>query len=106
MFVERMGGGTEGGRGDRSPANISAFNIMPMGVAWKESTSNGSRPPPPIVASWRRPWLNVLIVNTTVFATPELHEKYAAKSEAFTSLPQMTSHKPFLTEISRALMKN
>ena len=24
-----------GGRGDRSPAIFSAFNIMPMGVAWK-----------------------------------------------------------------------
>ena len=28
------------------PAIFSAFNITPMGVAWKESTSNGSRPPP------------------------------------------------------------
>ena len=46
-----MGGGTGGGgggRGDRSPANFSAFSIMPMGGAWKESeesTSNGPRPP-------------------------------------------------------------
>ena len=43
-----MGGGT-GGRGDgrdRSPANFSAFNIMPMGGTWKESTLNGPRPPP------------------------------------------------------------
>ena len=44
-----------GPRGDRSPANLSAFNIMPMGVVWKESTSNGHRPPPPIVAPWHRP---------------------------------------------------
>ena len=39
------GGG--GVRGDRSPANFSAFNIMSMGIAWKESTWNGPRPPPP-----------------------------------------------------------
>ena len=32
---------------DRSPANFSALNIIPMGVAWKEWTSNGPRPPPP-----------------------------------------------------------
>ena len=44
--------------------------------------------------------LNVWIVNKTVFASPELCEKYAAISEVFTSLPQMTSHKPFLAEIS------
>ena len=42
------------GRRDRSPANFSAFNIMPMGGAWKDSTSNDPRPP--IVATWRRPW--------------------------------------------------
>ena len=42
----RMGGGG-GRRGDRSPANFSVFNIMTMGGAWKESTSNGPRPPPP-----------------------------------------------------------
>ena len=49
--------GGRGGGGDRSPANFSAFKIMPMGGAWKESTSNGPRPPPPppIVAPWRRP---------------------------------------------------
>ena len=54
-----MGGGTGGGggRGDRSPAHFSAFNIVPMDGAWKESTSNGPRPPSPsIVAPWRRPW--------------------------------------------------
>ena len=34
-----------GGTGDRSPVNFSAFNIIPMGVAWKESTSNRPRPP-------------------------------------------------------------
>ena len=38
-----------GGGGDRSPANFSAFNIMPMDDAWKESTSNGSRPPPQLL---------------------------------------------------------
>ena len=32
------------GGGDRSPANFLALNIMPMDVAWKESTSNDSRP--------------------------------------------------------------
>ena len=31
----------------RSPTNFSAFSIMPMGVAWKESTSNVLVPPPP-----------------------------------------------------------
>ena len=36
----------------------------------------------------------------TVFAAPELCEKCAAKSEVFTVLPQMTSQKPFLAEIS------
>ena len=40
-----MGGGTGEGGGDRTPANFSTFNIMPMGVAWKESTSNGPHPP-------------------------------------------------------------
>ena len=38
--------------------------------------------------------------NKTVFAAPEFREKCPAKSEVFTSLPQMTSHKPFLAEIS------
>ena len=36
----------------------------------------------------------------TVFAAPELRQKCAAKSEVFSSLPKMTSHKPFLAEIS------
>ena len=50
-LVSVMGGGT-GGTRDRSPAMFSTFNIMPIGVAWKESTSNGPRPPhPPIVAA-------------------------------------------------------
>ena len=44
IMLANMGGGTGGGGGDRSPANFLAFNIMPMDVAWKESTSNGSRP--------------------------------------------------------------
>ena len=35
-----------------------------------------------------------------VFAVPELCEKCAAKSGVFTSLPQITSHKPLLVEIS------
>ena len=26
---------------------FSTFNIMPIGVAWKESTANGPRPPSP-----------------------------------------------------------
>ena len=39
--------------------------------------------------------LNVWIVNKTVFAGPELREKYVAKSEVFSSLPKMTSRKPF-----------
>ena len=34
-----------GGRRDQFPAMFSTFNIMPMGVAWKESTSNDPRPP-------------------------------------------------------------
>ena len=38
MFMAR-------GTGDRSPANFSVFNIMPMVVAWKELTSNSPRPP-------------------------------------------------------------
>ena len=40
-----MGGGGGGDGGDRSPANFLAFNIMPMGIPWKESISNGLRPP-------------------------------------------------------------
>ena len=48
--------------------------------------------------------LNVWIVNKTVFAAPELREKCAAKTEVFTSLPQITSHKPFLAEISNINM--
>ena len=39
------GGGGGGVRDARFLANFSAFNIMPVGVAWKESTSNGPRPP-------------------------------------------------------------
>ena len=39
-------GGSTGGTGDQSPANFSVLNIIPMGGAWKESTSNGPRPPP------------------------------------------------------------
>ena len=35
-----------------------------------------------------------------VFAARELRQKCAAKSEVFSSLPKMTSHKPFLAEIS------
>ena len=50
-----MGGGTGGGGGG-GPATFSAFNIVPIGVTWKESTSNGPRPPPPIVATWLRSW--------------------------------------------------
>ena len=38
-----MGGGTGGG--GAAPAIFPTFIIMPIGVAWKESTSNG--PPPP-----------------------------------------------------------
>ena len=44
-----MGGGTGGGGGDGGtclPANFSAFNIMSMGGAWKESTWYCPRPPP------------------------------------------------------------
>ena len=44
--------------------------------------------------------LNVWIVNKTVFAAPELREKCAAKSEAFSSLLKMTSQEQFLAEIS------
>ena len=35
-----------------------------------------------------------------LICSARLREKCAAKSEVFTSLPQMTSHKPFLAEIS------
>ena len=47
--------------------------------------------------------LNVSIVNKTVYTTPELCEKCAAKSEVFPSLPkipQMTPQKQFLAELS------
>ena len=40
-----MGSGT-GGRGDRSLAIFSTFNIMPIGVAWKEYFKWSSTPPP------------------------------------------------------------
>ena len=43
--VRVMGGATAGDEGNTSPAIISIFNIRPMDVAWKESTSNGFRPP-------------------------------------------------------------
>ena len=44
-----MGGGAGGGggAGDRSTAIGLTLNIMPIGVAWKESTSTGPHPPPP-----------------------------------------------------------
>ena len=38
------GGGTAWDGAGRSPAMFSTFNIMPIGVAWKESSSNGPRP--------------------------------------------------------------
>ena len=44
-MVPYMGEDTGGGREGPVPANFSAFYIMPMGGAWKESTSNGPRPP-------------------------------------------------------------
>ena len=47
QLTPTMGGGTGGDGGDRSPENFSAFIIMPMVGAWKESTSNDPRPPPP-----------------------------------------------------------
>ena len=43
--LQAMGGATAGDEGDASPAIIPIFNIRPMDVAWKESTSNGPRPP-------------------------------------------------------------
>ena len=43
------------GAGDKSPAIFSTFNVMPIGVAWRESTSNGPRPPSrcAVVPPWR-----------------------------------------------------
>ena len=43
-----MGGSTGGGGrgGNQSHANFLEFNIMPMGVAWKELSSNGCCPSP------------------------------------------------------------
>ena len=47
-----MGGGTGGGGGE-GPAHAIylALNITPIAVAWKESTLNGPRPPPPQLSS-------------------------------------------------------
>ena len=45
MHGRRHRGGGGGDGRDRSPANFSTFSIMAMGGAWKESTSNGPRPP-------------------------------------------------------------
>ena len=47
-------GGSTGDTGGGNSAVFSTFNIRPIGVAWKESTSNGPRPPSPIIAPWRR----------------------------------------------------
>ena len=42
-------------RGARAPSIVNyayvLLNNMPMGAAWKESTSNGLRPPPPTIGS-------------------------------------------------------
>ena len=45
------------GKRGRVPPIFYVFNIMPMGSAWKESTSNVFRPPPPTIRSWRSPCL-------------------------------------------------
>ena len=46
VSVLRNRGSAAGGDGGKaSPSIFSTFNITPMDVAWKESTSNGSRPP-------------------------------------------------------------
>ena len=45
MFGDTDMGGGYGGDGGTGPPQLSAFNIMPMGGAWKELTSNGPRPP-------------------------------------------------------------
>ena len=54
-----MGGSNRRGDGGTGPPQtISVFNIMPMGGAWKELTSNGphsSSSPLPMIAPWRRP---------------------------------------------------
>ena len=46
-------GSATGGAGGRVPPILYVFNIMPMGAAWKESTSNDL--PPPTIGSWRSP---------------------------------------------------
>ena len=75
-----MGGDTGGrGTGGPSPANYSAFNILPMDVAWEESTSNDFRPPPPIVARWRRPCRLVLPGGMTLPCTT-LHQSTSPQS--------------------------
>ena len=57
MFGDTDMGGGNGGDGGTGPPQLSALNIMPMGGAWKELTSNGPRPPSTIIAPWRRPWI-------------------------------------------------
>ena len=56
-----MGGGN-GGRGDRSHAIFSAFNIMSMGVAWKESTPNGPCPLPQL-SRRGAPLLSMIVIS-------------------------------------------
>ena len=45
IYAVGKGSATGGGNGGTCPPMFKIFNIMPMGAAWKEWTSNGSRPP-------------------------------------------------------------
>ena len=47
MIREAWAAAPGGGDGGPIPAIVLTLNIMPIGVAWKESTSNGPHPPPP-----------------------------------------------------------
>ena len=87
VLMKYMGGGTGGrGRGDRSPANFLASNIMPMGVAWKESTSKG---PCPLQSSRRGaalgeilPEIRSLDITLKIRSQIESHSRYGLKKKS------------------------
>ena len=65
-----MGGAAAGDAGDASPAILSTYNIRPLDVAWKESTSNGPRP------FNRRAVATLLLKCKTMLRTYPLSENY------------------------------
>ena len=67
----------------RFPAIFTTFNIMPIIVAWKESTSN--RPGPPAVAPWSRPGLEIDVTSIVLQKNKEVIRYKRARLQATAS---------------------